>query len=115
MRALSSVRPALAGILVSAALGAGVTVGHSAPQSAATAGHPVVQNILQGPMAAYDAPKVLGLNGPGITGADCAHPFENPTPLSQFLQWMLFFSVPVFLLGGVGQALTRTSAPSPNP
>ena len=44
-------------------------------------------------MAAYAAPKVLGLNGPGITGADCAHPFENPTPLSEFLQLLLFFSV----------------------
>jgi len=48
---------------------------------------------VQGPIAAYAAPKVLGLNGPGITGADCAHPFENPTPLSQFLQLLLFFSV----------------------
>ena len=53
----------------------------------------IQQGIVQGPMAAYAAPKVLGLNGPGITGADCAHPFENPTPLSQFLQLMLFFSI----------------------
>ena len=52
-----------------------------------------MQPIVQGPIAAYAAPKVLGLNGPGITGADCAHPFENPTPLSQFLQLLLFFSV----------------------
>ena len=44
---------------------------------------PSVQPIVQGPIAAYAAPKVLGLNGPGITGADCAHPFENPTPLSR--------------------------------
>jgi len=44
-------------------------------------------------MAAYCAPKVLGLNGPGFTGADCAHPFENPTGLSEFLQLMLFFSI----------------------
>ena len=63
-------------------------------QSAAAApDKPTVQPIVQGPMAAYAAPKVLGLNGPGITGADCAHPFENPTPLSQFLQLLLFFSV----------------------
>jgi K+-transporting ATPase ATPase A chain len=44
-------------------------------------------------MASFCAPKVLGLNGPGITGADCAHPFENPTGLAQFLQLMLFFSI----------------------
>ena len=56
-------------------------------QSAAAApDKPAVQPIVQGPMAAFAAPKVLGLNGPGITGADCAHPFENPTPLSEFLQ-----------------------------
>ena len=60
---------------------------------AASPGSPVVQTISQGPMASYCAPKVLGLNGPGFTGADCAHPFENPTPLSEFLQLMLFFSI----------------------
>ena len=62
-------------------------------QSAATPDKPTVPPIVQGPMAAFAAPKVLGLNGPGITGADCAHPFENPTPLSEFLQLLLFFSV----------------------
>ena len=62
-------------------------------QSAASAAQPSVQTIAQGPMASYCAPKVLGLNGPGFTGADNCHPFENPTPLSQFLQLMLFFSV----------------------
>ncbi|MGA2583472.1 MAG: potassium-transporting ATPase subunit KdpA [Tepidisphaeraceae bacterium] len=60
---------------------------------AASTTQPSTQTILQGPMAAYCAPKVLGLNGPGFTGADCAHPFENPTGLSEFLQLMLFFSV----------------------
>jgi K+-transporting ATPase ATPase A chain len=62
-------------------------------QSGATAGQPAVQNIAQGPMASFCAPKVLGLNGPGFTGADNCHPFENPTPLSEFLQLMLFFSI----------------------
>ena len=58
-----------------------------------TPGQTVTQTIVQGPIAAFAAPKVFGLNGPGITGADCAHPFENPTPLSEFLQLLLFFSV----------------------
>ena len=62
-------------------------------QSSASGNTPVTQTILQGPMAAFCAPKVLGLNGPGFTGADCAHPFENPTGLSEFLQLMLFFSI----------------------
>jgi K+-transporting ATPase ATPase A chain len=61
--------------------------------TAASTTQPVIQQIVQGPMASYCAPKVLGLNGPGFTGADCAHPFENPTPLSQFLQLILFFSI----------------------
>ena len=60
---------------------------------AVSATQPAVQGIVQGPMAAYAAPKVLGLNGPGFTGTDCAHPFENPTGLSEFLQLMLFFSI----------------------
>jgi len=70
------------------------TAATAVDQSGAAANQPTIQTILQGPMASYCAPKVLGLNGPGFTGADCAHPFENPTPLSQFLQWMLFFSIP---------------------
>jgi potassium-transporting ATPase potassium-binding subunit len=70
------------------------TAATAVDQSAAVSTtQPVAQTVLQGPMAAYCAPKVLGLNGPGFTGADCAHPFENPTGLSQFLQLMLFFSV----------------------
>ncbi|MGA2034359.1 MAG: potassium-transporting ATPase subunit KdpA [Thermoguttaceae bacterium] len=66
--------------------------GAAAPTAASPA-EPLKQPIVQGPMAAFAAPKVFGLNGPGITGADCAHPFENPTPLSQFIQLIAFFSV----------------------
>ena len=53
-------------------------------------------------------PKVLGLNGPGITGADCAHPYENPTPLSEFLQLMLFFSVVAGLPYYYGRMIKNT-------
>jgi K+-transporting ATPase ATPase A chain len=63
-------------------------------QSAApSAAQPSVQPIVQGPIAAFSGPKVLGLNGPGITGADCAHPFENPTPLCEFIQLIVFFTI----------------------
>ena len=48
------------------------------PTAAATAGQPNVQTIVQGPMAAFAAPKVFGLNGPGITGADCATRSRTP-------------------------------------
>jgi potassium-transporting ATPase potassium-binding subunit len=75
---------------------------------AVSATQPAVQGIVQGPMAAYCAPKVLGLNGPGITGADCAHPFENPTGLGQFLQLMLFFSVIAGLPYYYGRMINNT-------
>jgi len=78
-------------------------------QSGATsAAQPTIQTIAQGPMASFCAPKVLGLNGPGFTGADCCHPFENPTPLSQFLQWMLFFSIPAGLVYYYGRMINNT-------
>jgi K+-transporting ATPase ATPase A chain len=77
-------------------------------QSGATsAAQPTIQTIAQGPMASFCAPKVLGLNGPGFTGADCCHPFENPTPLSQFLQWMLFFSIPAGLVYYYGRMINN--------
>ncbi len=85
------------------------TVATAIDQSgAASATQPMTQTILQGPMAAYCAPKVLGLNGPGFTGADCCHPFENPTPLSEFLQLMLFFSVVAGLPYYYGRMINNT-------
>src|SRR5580693_5626835 len=42
------------------------------------------QTIVQGPMASQMAIKMLGTNGGGYTNANAAHPFENPTPLSNF-------------------------------
>ncbi len=75
---------------------------------AASTTQPMTQTIVQGPMASYCAPKVLGLNGPGFTGADCCHPFENPTPLSEFLQWMLFFSIVAGLPYYYGRMINNT-------
>jgi potassium-transporting ATPase potassium-binding subunit len=74
---------------------------------AASPTQPAIQGIVQGPIASFCAPKVLGLNGPGYTGADCAHPFENPTPLSQFLQWMLFFSIPAGMVYYYGRMINN--------
>jgi K+-transporting ATPase ATPase A chain len=47
------------------------------------------QSIVQGPMASQVAIKMLGTNGGGYTNANAAHPFENPTPLSNFLQMLV--------------------------
>ena len=51
------------------------------------------QNIAQGPMASQVAIKMLGTNGGGYTNANAADPFENPTPLSNFVQMLSIFSI----------------------
>jgi K+-transporting ATPase ATPase A chain len=51
------------------------------------------QSIVQGPMASQVAIKMLGTNGGGYVNANAAHPFENPTPLSNFFQMLSIFSI----------------------
>ena len=51
------------------------------------------QSIAQGPMASQIAIKMLGTNGGGFTNANAAHPFENPTPLSNFMQMLAIFAI----------------------
>jgi K+-transporting ATPase ATPase A chain len=51
------------------------------------------QNIVQGPMASQVAIKMLGTNGGGYVNANASHPFENPTPLSNFVQMLSIFSI----------------------
>jgi K+-transporting ATPase ATPase A chain len=51
------------------------------------------QTIPQGPMASQVAMKMLGTNGGGFTNANAAHPYENPTPLSNFIQMFGIFII----------------------
>ena len=51
------------------------------------------QVIAQGPLASQLAIKMLGTNGGGFFNANSAHPYENPTPLSNMLQMLLIFCV----------------------
>ncbi|HEV3029797.1 MAG TPA: potassium-transporting ATPase subunit KdpA [Planctomycetota bacterium] len=51
------------------------------------------QSIAQGPMASQVAIKMLGTNGGGFVNANASHPFENPTPLSNFVQMLSIFSL----------------------
>jgi K+-transporting ATPase ATPase A chain len=51
------------------------------------------QTIVQGPVASQIAIKMLGTNGGGYANANAAHPFENPTPLSNFLQMLSIFAI----------------------
>jgi K+-transporting ATPase ATPase A chain len=52
------------------------------------------QTIVQGPMASQVAIKMLGTNGGGYVNANASHPYENPTPLSNFLQMLSIFLIP---------------------
>jgi K+-transporting ATPase ATPase A chain len=52
------------------------------------------QVIGQGPVASQEAIKMLGTNGGGFFNANSAHPFENPTPLSNFIQMLSIFVIP---------------------
>ena len=55
------------------------------------------QIIAQGPVASQEAIKMLGTNGGGFFNANSAHPFENPTPLSNFIQILSIFVIPAGL------------------
>ncbi|HEV2280496.1 MAG TPA: potassium-transporting ATPase subunit KdpA [Acidobacteriaceae bacterium] len=51
------------------------------------------ETIAQGPVASQEAIKMLGTNGGGFFNANSAHPFENPTPLSNFLEMESIFLI----------------------
>ncbi|MFZ1056568.1 MAG: potassium-transporting ATPase subunit KdpA [Opitutaceae bacterium] len=61
------------------------------------------QTIVQGPMASQMSIKMLGTNGGGFTNANAAHPFENPTPLSNFFQILSIFAIPSALTYYLGR------------
>ena len=61
---------------------------------AASATQPAQQTIAHGPVASQIAIKMLGTNGGGFFNANAAHPFENPTPLSNFIQMLSIFAIP---------------------
>jgi K+-transporting ATPase ATPase A chain len=61
------------------------------------------QTIGQGPVASQEAIKMLGTNGGGFFNANSAHPFENPTPFSNFLQILSIFIIPAGLTYTLGR------------
>ena len=61
------------------------------------------QVIAQGPVASQEMIKELGTNGGGFFGANSAHPFENPTPLSNFFEMVLIFAIPSALTYTLGR------------
>jgi len=61
------------------------------------------QIIAQGPVASQEVIKEFGTNGGGFFGANSAHPFENPTPFSNFFQLVLIFAIPSGLTYTLGR------------
>ena len=53
----------------------------------------ITQTIAQGPVASQEIIKELGTNGGGFFNANSAHPFENPTPLSNFIELVTIFAI----------------------
>ena len=81
------------------------------PQSVQTTGadgKTVTQSVTQqvialGPTASQEAIKMFGTNGGGFFNANSAHPYENPTPFSNFLQIVLIFAIPSGLTYTLGR------------
>jgi potassium-transporting ATPase potassium-binding subunit len=61
------------------------------------------QVIAQGPVASQEIIKEFGTNGGGFFGANSAHPFENPSPFSNFFQLILIFAIPSGLTYTLGR------------
>ncbi len=61
------------------------------------------QTIAQGPTASQESIKELGTNGGGFFNANSAHPFENPTPLTNFLEMLSMFLIPAGLVVTLGK------------
>jgi potassium-transporting ATPase potassium-binding subunit len=61
------------------------------------------QSIALGPVASQEAIKMFGTNGGGFFNTNSAHPFENPTPLTNFLEMVLIFAIPSGLTYTLGR------------
>ncbi len=61
------------------------------------------QTIAQGPVASQEAIKILGTNGGGFLNANSAHPYENPTPLTNLIQLISIFSIGAALTNVLGR------------
>jgi len=79
------------------------------------AGNPLLENLTtrtqtlpMGPMASQEAIKELGTNGGGFVNANSAHPYENPTALSNFLEMLAIILIPASLTYTFGRMVGDT-------
>jgi K+-transporting ATPase ATPase A chain len=68
------------------------------------------QTIALGPVASQEAIKQLGTNGGGFFNANAAHPFENPTPFTNFLSLFMIFAIPSALTYTYGRMARELEA-----
>ncbi len=75
-----------------------------------SAGNPVMENLTaatqtlaMGPVASQEAIKIIGTNGGGFFNANSAHPYENPSALTNFLQMVAIFLIPAALCFAFGR------------
>jgi K+-transporting ATPase ATPase A chain len=85
-------------LLPASIIGALLLVAQGVPQNlhAYTSAHTLegqTQTIAQGPVASQEVIKELGTNGGGFFNANSAHPFENPTPLTNLYEMFLIFAI----------------------
>jgi K+-transporting ATPase ATPase A chain len=73
------------------------------PYTQATTLEAQQQTIAQGPVASQEAIKMLGTNGGGFFNANSAHPYENPTPFTNFLEMLAIFLIPAALTVTLGR------------
>jgi len=66
------------------------------------------QSILTGPLASQEAIKELGTNGGGFFNANSAHPFENPTTISNWVEMLLILVIPFALTNTFGRMAGNT-------
>ena len=78
------------------------------PYTTATTIEGKSQTIAQGPVASQEAIKMLGTNGGGFFNANSAHPFENPTPVTNMVQMWLIFMIPAGLTYAFGKSVRDT-------
>ena len=94
-------------VLVSQGVIQNFSAAQSVPLLQATAGVHAV-SIPMGPVASQEAIKELGTNGGGFFNANSAHPFENPTPISNFVEILLILLIPAGLTYTFGVMVGNT-------
>ncbi|HEY2121312.1 MAG TPA: potassium-transporting ATPase subunit KdpA [Candidatus Acidoferrum sp.] len=84
------------------------TVDKTGPDGKTTKETVTTQVIAQGPVASQEAIKMLGTNGGGFFNANSAHPFENPTPFTNFIEMLMIFAIPAGLTYTLGRMTGST-------